>query len=112
MDQSSARKTADEWEYQFGQLRRFKARLGHCRVPLTQPEYRPLAKWILWQREHHGRLSLDRLRCLHDFGFDFGRGESNWLARFFELADYKLYGTRASRPWSPSKKDLATVLFP
>src|SRR5438034_5425114 len=89
MDQSTNRKTADEWEYQFGQLRRFKAEFGHCRVPLSQPVYRPLAKWVAFQREHHGRLPLTQLRRLYDLGFDFGHPETNWLARFFELAGFK-----------------------
>lgn len=80
---------ADDWEQRFAELQRFQKRCGHCRVPLSWPEYRPLAKWALWQREKQGRLSLEQLRRLYDLGFPFGAFERHWLGRFFELVDFK-----------------------
>ena len=80
---------ADDWEQRFAELECFQKRCGHCRVPLSWPEFRPLARWSLWQREKHGSLSLRQLRRLYELGFPFGRFERHWLRRFFELVDYK-----------------------
>lgn len=89
MQKTRDRKVADDWEQRFAELQRFQKRRGHCRVPLSWPEHRPLAQWTLLQREQQGRLPLDPLRRLYDLGFPFGRLERHWLGRFFELVDYQ-----------------------
>src|SRR5260221_12376849 len=83
------RKQRDPWEQRFAELRGFRRRFGHCRVPVDWPENRALAKWAILQRNRWGRLPLERLRCLYDLGFRFSGRDRAWLAMFFGLVSFR-----------------------
>ncbi|MGO9244115.1 MAG: helicase associated domain-containing protein [Verrucomicrobiia bacterium] len=82
-------KQRDPWEQRFADLRGFRRRFGHCRVPVDWPENRPLAKWAILQRSRWGHLHTEHLRRLYDLGFRFGRYDRAWLVMFFELVAFQ-----------------------
>jgi hypothetical protein len=82
-------KQRDPWEQRFAELRGFRRRFGHCRVPIDWPENRALAKWLVLQRHQWDRLPVERLRRLYDLGVNFGRYDRAWLVMFFELVAFQ-----------------------
>ena len=58
------------WEQRFSELKRFKAREGHCEVPQHYPRNQRLANWLSNQRQakNRGTLSRDRTRRLRALG--------------------------------------------
>lgn len=75
--------TPPAWQRQFEELRRFKRKFGHCRVPRRWPENPGLARWVSIQRNLGGQ-TFEQVEALHSLGFDFGR-RNEWLDNFFSL---------------------------
>lgn len=61
------------WSEKLEQLRQFKERTGHCRVPHYWSENPTLARWVNIQREKKkkNQLEPERLEQLEELGFDW-----------------------------------------
>jgi hypothetical protein len=61
---------SERWEEGFYQLKKYKERTGHCRVPVNykQDGY-PLGRWARVQRRDKDSMSDERRRRLNDLGF-------------------------------------------
>lgn len=79
------------WSRRLKQLKRFHSEEGHCRVPLTHPDY-GFARWVATQRDHWNVLSLDSLLALIQLGFVFKPKDTVWIRRFGELAAFMRSG--------------------
>ena len=99
------------WDENYQQLRQFKERHGHCRVPTRWPENPALAKWVMHQRTHHNhdRLPPERKARLEELGFTW-RSENvwrkgRWERRFRELLAFKeRFGhTRVPAQWKEDR---------
>jgi hypothetical protein len=83
------------WDRHFKKLMDFRRAHGHFDVPGTDANYKALKAWVTTQRGKYnvGRLRPDRHRCLEAFGFPWSavgsKWQSNWEARFAELAAYQ-----------------------
>jgi len=62
-----------EWEARLQELVEYRARFGHCNVPKTWEENRPLGAWVVAQRRRHMAATLDRPKQqrLHWLGFEW-----------------------------------------
>ncbi len=74
-------------ERHFGELQRFKAHFGHCRVPHDWPEDPRLGQWVKNQRS--AKLSSKRRQRLQQLGFDWNPFETIWETRFGELLAFQ-----------------------
>jgi superfamily II DNA or RNA helicase len=80
----------DDWEEGFSYLKRYKDRVGDCRVPLRYKEDGfGLGKWVGYQRFHKKDLSEERRRRLDDLGFEWDPLETDWEEGFRFLTGYK-----------------------
>ena len=83
----------DDWDSRFDELQRYHAAHGHCRVPPKVAAHRPLALWVLRQRQRHrkGKLLPDRLAQLEQLDF-FKRqtpdAQVGWDAMFARLKQH------------------------
>jgi cation transport regulator ChaC len=61
------------WQQGLRELREFKRRVGHCRVPKRCKQYPRLANWSASQRQQYGRgkLSSERVALLEEEGFEW-----------------------------------------
>jgi len=67
----TTRQTDDGPDFRLLELRTFKRRFGHARVPSDWPENRPLARWVNKQRARRPKLPAGRKRLLDALGFDW-----------------------------------------
>lgn len=74
-----------EWNLHFNELKRFKEKFGHVRVPPLYPPAPMLDEWMAAQRTRLSSLSLVQIQNLWDVGMKFGPLESQWLFQFFRL---------------------------
>jgi len=89
------------WEDRLAEVAAFKAKNGHCDIPLKSSENRKLGAFVNTMRtqRNNGKLSTDRIAKLNALGFVWassckvlvdGDGISaEWQARFDELLQYK-----------------------
>eukprot|EP00970_Alexandrium_tamarense_P010586 scaffold2163_cov267-Alexandrium_tamarense.AAC.2 len=102
------------WEERFNELKKFKAKTGHCVVPQDYSENKSLGQWVHNQRKFNKhrtegkKSSLDdprkkllddpRKKLLDDIGFQWSirsidkshyTKRSSWEKRFEELVQYK-----------------------
>jgi superfamily II DNA or RNA helicase len=89
------------WDDRFAEIAAFKAKHGHCDVPLRYPENPKLGRFVSNMRAQRNarKLSADRVAKLETIGFAWasartaGVGEeginAGWKARFDELRRYK-----------------------
>ena len=69
----------DKWAQHMEELRKFKRKNGHCRVPQRYTENKKLGGWCLYIRGQYRKMQLgeattmtrDRVQQLADLGFDF-----------------------------------------
>jgi len=102
----SKNKRTIKWQQMFEELKRFKARLGHCMVPVKFPEDQRLGTWVNTQRkayktyrigDNNSRLTTERLCALESIGFvwkaTFNGGmkpnDEKWNDKFEELKSFK-----------------------
>ena len=90
---------AGNFERRFAELRAFKRRFGHCRVPRNWPENVKLSLWVFTQRRWRRRniLTPERRRRLNQIGFAWRLRERapqvDWDTRFQQLKAFRLqYG--------------------
>lgn len=89
------------WGDRLAEIAAFKAKNGHCEIPLSYPENPKLGRFVNATRtqRNSGRLSADRIARLDALGFVWGSsrltevgGEginAAWKTRFDELLRYK-----------------------
>ncbi len=67
------------WERGFAALEKFRAREGHCRVPVlhVEDEFR-LGSWVSVRRKVRDIMPADRRQQLDALGFDWDPLASNW----------------------------------
>jgi Helicase associated domain len=80
----------EAWQKGFAALKRFKAREGHCSVPVTHEEngYQ-LGKWASHQRNLRDSMSVERRQQLDELGFVWEPFEMAWEEGFSNLTIYK-----------------------
>ncbi|MES2733340.1 MAG: helicase associated domain-containing protein [Bacteroidota bacterium] len=61
----------EKWQARLAELKAFKARLGHCRVPENWPDNPALARWVAFQRRQHAKLKLSPQRTQALIAVDF-----------------------------------------
>mmetsp|Transcript_49 Transcript_49/g.68 ORF Transcript_49/g.68 Transcript_49/m.68 type:complete len:266 (-) Transcript_49:32-829(-) len=69
----------DRWVHHLQELRQFKHRNGHCRVPQRYKENKKLGGWVLYVRHqyrkhqsgHSSTMTKERIQQLEKLGFDF-----------------------------------------
>jgi uncharacterized protein (DUF2384 family) len=79
------------WDERFGELKRYKERVGDCNVPGEWQENPQLASWVCVQRSRKdkGKLSPERSARLDTLGFVWDPFDSAWEIMFSELHRYK-----------------------
>ena len=62
----------EEWATRFEQLKAYKQRFGHCRIPVKWPEDPQLGVWVtnLRHRQKRGKLSPEKESMLAEIGFE------------------------------------------
>jgi len=81
----------DDWDERFGELRAFKERFGHCRVPEAWAENKRLATWVAVQRTRRKQKTLSpaRIERLESIQFIWAPHEVAWDDMFARLLAYK-----------------------
>lgn len=79
-----------KWQAMFLQLKHFKKKHGHCRVPSRFVDNRELGVWVATQRNHKKRgLMLEwRKEKLNELGFEWDfeeEREKRWLMKYNKL---------------------------
>lgn len=114
---------ANFWEAGFAALERFKARLGHCRVPARQIEgtYR-LGSWVSNQRHRRDTMPVERRQRLEALGFEWSLLTDDWEEGFAALERFKareghvrvphrhLEGTYALGRWAGRQRSQMGIL--
>jgi hypothetical protein len=78
------------WEQAFASLATFKAREGHCRVPMRHVEGTfNLGFWVRRQRKNRETIPLERMRRLDEMGFVWNARERAWEEGFAALTMFK-----------------------
>jgi len=86
----SWRALEDKWEQHFEELRLFKEREGHCRVPQnykTVDGY-TLGLWVSVQRTDKVKMAQHRIDQLREIGFAWTAREGKWEEGFEELVKF------------------------
>lgn len=92
--ESKIEATAKEklWDYRFKQLKLYKSKHGHCDVPRSYEENKPLGYWVHTQRYQFkiSKLSDERINMLNAIGFKWtAQYDEIWYDKFEELKLYK-----------------------
>ena len=88
------------WEKAFEQLKAYRKRKGHCRVPHGHQENNlKLGQWVLVQRRTRDKLSEERKHRLDDLGFVWDPYTVDWEEG---LTNLKLYKNRVGHCRVPS----------
>jgi hypothetical protein len=91
------------------ELTAFKARFGHCRVPVKWPENRSLSRWVQKIQQNPSLLSPKEISRLLELGFPFARNDQAWLTRYAEYVEMTrlipaLSGDRSPQTWAKSQR--------
>jgi superfamily II DNA or RNA helicase len=79
-----------DWEEGFGNLKIYKDREGHCRVPTKHRENGyPLGQWVITQRSRVDTVSIQRRKGLDDLGFMWNTLDADWEEGFGYLVIYR-----------------------
>jgi len=78
-----------QWDQKLGELKSFKRREGHCRVPQRYPNNPQLAGWVREQRGNKDGLAKERIEKLESIGFEWNPFESLWQEKFEALQAFK-----------------------
>ena len=77
------------WQEGLRALVSFKAREGHCLVPLPHKEDNiPLGKWVSYQRKQKKILSRERIDRLNELGFLWDHHTGIWTQLFSSLVNF------------------------
>jgi len=97
---------SEKWNQRYQDLVQFRAKHGHCLVPLDWPENPALAHWIKHQRGQykakyggkHSTLSESRERALERLGFVWDSHRATWEERFNEIVEFKVIHGHTNLP--------------
>jgi superfamily II DNA or RNA helicase/ribosomal protein L7Ae-like RNA K-turn-binding protein len=79
-----------DWETGFNHLKKFKERVGDCRVPYKHFENNyHLGRWVGSQRKEKMELSEDQVKRLDELGFEWNPLSTNWEKYFRYLEIYR-----------------------
>jgi len=81
-------KTYFNWLKHYEELKEFKEKYGHCRVPGASKEYSALNKWVLKQRSRK-YLPENRRELLDKLGLFEDKKVSLWNKNFEQLVNFK-----------------------
>lgn len=109
------RPSREAWETMFAQLKEFRAKHGHARVPQKYPENRKLAWWVSVQRRNRksNKLEAGQIAMLDGLAFDWspknrGMAPDNvaWQKMLSALESYKAEHGHCRVPagWSNNPK--------
>eukprot|EP00586_Coscinodiscus_wailesii_P005696 CAMPEP_0172480494 /NCGR_PEP_ID=MMETSP1066-20121228/5665_1 /TAXON_ID=671091 /ORGANISM="Coscinodiscus wailesii, Strain CCMP2513" /LENGTH=95 /DNA_ID=CAMNT_0013241853 /DNA_START=130 /DNA_END=414 /DNA_ORIENTATION=+ len=85
------------WMMRYEELKLYKARNGHCRVPQNSAENKALGIWVKKQRYQHklmmenkpSAMTLPRVNTLNEIDFDWCVHDDVWQKRYDELKAFK-----------------------
>eukprot|EP00586_Coscinodiscus_wailesii_P008242 CAMPEP_0172522484 /NCGR_PEP_ID=MMETSP1066-20121228/293144_1 /TAXON_ID=671091 /ORGANISM="Coscinodiscus wailesii, Strain CCMP2513" /LENGTH=349 /DNA_ID=CAMNT_0013305489 /DNA_START=217 /DNA_END=1265 /DNA_ORIENTATION=- len=89
------------WQRRYDELKQFRARTGHCRVPVSFNENKALGTWVSHQRQEYkhliedkpSQMTIERAEALNDIGFEWEGTTSYsvmlWQRRYDELKQFK-----------------------
>merc|ERR1712238_632323 len=80
------------WEIMFEELRKFKEREGHCKVPRKYSDNLELGNWVSNQRRRRLKISKERASKLDSIGFTWVADielDVQWKIMFEELRKFK-----------------------
>ncbi len=63
--------TRVSWDYRYNELKEFKMKYGHCRVPQRWKENPALANWVSIQRRDRRKSSPKKITLLDRIGFNW-----------------------------------------
>jgi hypothetical protein len=105
------------WDKHLTDLKKFKAKEGHCTAPLNHPDYPKLGLWVKEQRRHyalikqgkHSHMTEARARALDEIDFCWDTHEAVWGERLRELCAFKAEHGHCSVPMNyPKNPKLAS----
>lgn len=87
------------WEERFRRLSAWRARHGHCAVPIAQGE---LGTWVSKQRQlrKRGKLAAEKVAALESLGFTWSTAEADWEDKFKRLCAWAAERGHASVPFN------------
>ena len=88
------------WQRRYEELKQFRARTGHCRVPRRFTENKALGMWVDKQRREYklliehksSQMTIERAEALNEIGFEWVVKPDNdeaWQRRYEELKHFK-----------------------
>jgi hypothetical protein len=79
------------WRLRLLELREYREKHGHCRVPNRSEENQELATWVREKRHRRalGLLAAERVAQLDEVGFEWQPWDSDWHARLQELRAFR-----------------------
>jgi hypothetical protein len=97
------------WQSRYYELKIFKEKYGHCRVPSSYKENKPLISWVSRQRKREKKMPVYRKKRLDEIGFSWSSDiirmkEEKWMQRYKKLQAFKKeYGhCRVALEWKPN----------
>ena len=92
--EDSRKNREDKWQFFYEQLKDFKQRFGHCRVPDGWAENPPLANWVSHQRDKGQTLPEERKKLLGAVGFGWKeevkeQKEAKWDEKYRQLEAFQ-----------------------
>lgn len=97
------------WMRRFRELKEFKKKYGHTRVPWMWEENPQLGQWVSRTRLHDYELTPKQIEMLNEIGFDWKTVKKvivPWITMYESLLEFKKrYGhTRVPVTWKENKK--------
>ena len=95
-------KLFESWQVHYGELIEYKEKYGHSRVPMSHKENKPLANWVMSQRNFFakGKLAQERIAQLEELGFEWDPFAADWERSLDELKAYKTQHGHSRVPMS------------
>ncbi len=110
-DWTPINKKRSNWEFMYGELKRFKENYGHTKVVDTDKEHYKLSIWVHNIRARSHQLDSEQKKKLKALGFLWKEDirkqvEQQWLNQYGELKKFKNQFGHCNVPikWKPNKK--------
>ena len=106
------------WQRRYEELKQFKARTGHYRIPQNFTQNKALGRWVSTQRQEYkflitdrpSQMTIERAEALNDIGFDWEVttcrkvfDDEGWQRRYNELKQFKVRTGHCKVPVSMMK---------
>jgi hypothetical protein len=85
-------KLGSVWDENYGALKIFQQKYGHCNVPKRWEENQMLGNWVVYNRQlgRKGKLSEKRIRRLNEIGFEWDMRVTKWREMYLALSKFKV----------------------